>query len=277
MTNTHLTVAIPDAINSLPPRSRRGGGRNHQVFWSSSNQNVLAHELGSLSFSARTVTPKQHVTFGRKQSSFSFISRKTRTEQQGEGPWELLLAKNLEVEPAVVSYAFHNLETTWSDKNIVARSYGPDAIWADVHGQVVCAEVKASESYFSEPDTSALCAAATEGLETLDVHFLKLTGDALQEDRRRAFNISRAFADRLTALSPHQIDVARNRLAERETAVGELGELMGVQPSSALQAVNALMVRRYAAYDLSAPVTLDLLVGEAPAPAATRNIWNIGG
>ncbi|MBD8736235.1 hypothetical protein [Sphingomonas sp. CFBP 13706] len=269
-------IVIPDVFDALPARCRRGGGRAHEPYWTTATPEIGEAEFRSAAFGARSIEPKTIVNFGRKRLTFSYLSAKTGTGQQGEGPWEYLLAKYLEGEPTIVKYQFHGIETVWTNGGTVLRSYGPDATWVDTNGTITCAEVKASDGYFAEPDTHVLCNAAEEGLASIDVSFARITGDALQADRRRAYNVATVFADRLTSVSEKQVDLARDRLAGGDVALGRLGEILGARPSTALQTINALMVGRHLAYDLSEPATPDMRISAAPAILRATDIHSIG-
>lgn len=276
MADTTIHVTVPDVFAALPPKCRRVGGRNHEPYWTGATSPSTLTDFGSATFTACSIAPRTMVTFGRRRSTFSFNSVKTSTVQQGDGPWEFALAMHLEVLPDVSDYQMHNLSTVWTVDGSVLQEYGPDAIWADVAGYVTCAEVKASAAYFALPETKSLCDAAEAGLATYDVRFARVTGDALQEDRRQSFNVKRAFLDRTTPISRQQRDAARNRLAGGDTALGRLAEIVGARPGGALRTINALLVRGHAAYDLTRSIDPDMPIKAAPTTAVTPAIRAIG-
>jgi hypothetical protein len=265
MTITHQDPVV-DQFNSLPASCRRGGGRSHVTYWRADAPSPLTDPTGTrVTFRAAQTAPV--VNFGRKRLTFSFRSARTGTVQQGEGPWELLLAKYLETTPSVHAYSLHAHRAMLTSPDGIA-TYGPDAVWAEVDGSVTCAEVKASSSYFSQPTTAAMLDVVEKGLTAGGIRFARITGDALQADRRRHFNVCRAFMDGLGSFDDRLASRAREVLANGPVALGRLGELLGVSGTYRLRVVNALMVRHVAAYDLSAAVTPDLAVSDAP----TRNV-----
>lgn len=265
MTKTASRTTTIDQFTALPASSRRGGGRAHEVYWTASKPSRIT-DPAATSFSFGSHEPAPIVSFGRKSQTFSFLSVRTGTVQQGEGPWEFLLAKHLETVPHVSGYRLHGHRAILVGPDGEKSSYGPDAVWADIDGAVTCAEVKASAGYFAEPATVALLEVTERGLAAGGIRFARITGDALREDRRREFNVCRAFADGLGRIGDDVADRAQDALAGGPLALGALGERLGIDAPSRVRVVNALMVRRIAAYDLSDAVTPDLCVTAAPLP-----------
>lgn len=262
MITAEQTTAI-DQFTALPPPCRRGGGRTHEAYWKASKPSPIT-EPDAMGFSFGPASPAPIVSFGRKKSTFSFLSRRTGSIQQGEGPWEFLLAKHLETLPAVQNYQMHGHRAVLTDPEGGETRYGPDAVWSGVDGTVTCAEVKASAGYFAEPATVALLHVTERGLAAAGIRFARITGDALQEDRRRAFNVCRAFTDGLGQLDGAVEARAREALARGPLSLAELSEHVGIDARSRVRVLNALLVRRIAAYDLSDAVTPDLRVAAAP-------------
>jgi hypothetical protein len=260
-----------DQFAALPARFRRGGGRAHEVYWRASKPSPLT-EPDAMRFSFGPAGPARIVSFGRKRMTFSYRSVRTGLLQQGEGPWELLLAKHLETLPAVHDYRLHGHRATLTDPDGGKTEYGPDAVWAGVDGTVTCAEVKASDSYFAEPSTAMLLAVTERGLAAAGIRLARITGDSLTMDRRRAFNVCRAFADGLGGIDGNLVARARDALAGGPLSLASLGERLGVHTASRVRVVNALMVRRVAAYDVTDAVTPDLRVTSAPAAESTPDL-----
>ncbi|MGA1799320.1 hypothetical protein VH567_11135 [Sphingomonas sp. 4RDLI-65] len=263
MTTTASRTTTIDQFSALPASSRRGGGRAHEVYWTASKPSPIT-DPAATSFSFGSYDPGPIVNFGRKRLTFSFLSARTGTVQQGESPWEFLLAKHLETLPSVGAYRLHGHRAVLVGPDGETSSYGPDAVWTGIDGTVTCAEVKASAGYFAEPATAALLDVAERGLAAGGIRFARITSDALREDRRREFNVCRAFADGRGRIGEAVPDRARDALAGGPLALGALGERLGIDASSRVRIVNALMVRRIAAYDLSDAVTPDLCVTAAP-------------
>ncbi len=263
-----------DQFTALPPSCRRGGGRAHEVYWSSSKPSPIT-EPEAMGFTFGPAGPARIVNFGRKRSTFSYLSKRTGSIQQGEGPWEFLLAKHLETLPHVGDYRLHGHRALLVDPDGKTSEYGPDAVWAGIDGSVTCAEVKASAGYFAEPATVALLDVTEQGLAAAGIRFARITGDALQEDRRRAFNVCRAFADGLGRFDAALAVRAREALAGGPLSLAELAEDLRVGPGSRVRVLNALLVRRIATYDLSDAVTPDLRVAAAPPSQPSPDIANL--
>lgn len=258
-----------DQFTALPQSCRRGGGRAHEVYWKASRPSSIT-EPEAMAFSFGPAGPARIVNFGRKRMTFSYLSSRTGTIQQGEGAWELMLAKHLETLPQVRDYMLHGHRAVLRDPEGGTTTYGPDAVWSTIDGTVTCAEVKASAGYFAEPATAVLLEVAERGLAAADIRFARITGDALQQDRRRSFNVCRAFADGSSRIDDSLVARAQEALAGGPLGLGELGERMRVDTRSRVRIVNALLVRQVLAYDLSDAVTPDLRVAAAspPKPAA---------
>ena len=268
--NTRITGI--DQFTSLPVPCRRGGGRAHVVYWDGSAPSPLTDPANTAFSFGAIADPARIVSFGRKRSTFSFLSERTGTVQQGEGPWEYLLAKSLETDPAVHVYQLHGHRASLTDADGGKSVYGPDAVWAAVDGTITCAEVKATDSYFAEPATAALLDVTERGLAAAGIRFARVTGDTLREDRRRDFNVRRAFADGLGRLQDGLVDRARDVLAGGSVSLARLGERLGVAPDSRVRVVNRLMVRHAAAYDLTDAVTPDLRVTAASVADAAPDL-----
>ncbi len=261
MTVTDPTVTI-DQFSALPATCGRGGGRSHDVYWRATDPSPLT-DPATAHFAFRTVEPERTVNFGRKRLTFSFHSVRTGQVQQGEGPWELLLAKHLETTPDGGPYRLHGHRAWFTHDDGSVTTYGPDAVWTDADGHVVCGEVKASDGYFAEPATAALLAAAERGLATAGIRLARITGNALCADRRRRFNVCRAFADGLGRLDEHLEQQARDVLAGGSVSLARLGERLEVDDANRVRVLNSLLVRRVASYDLSAAITPDLEISAA--------------
>lgn len=270
MTTVQHNTGI-DQFAALPARSRRGGGRAHDVYWRASKPSPLT-ESEAMRFSFGPAGPARLVSFGRKRMTFSYHSVRTGLVQQGEGPWELLLAKHLETLPAIHDYRLHGHRASLIDPEGVKTEYGPDAVWTGIDGTVTCAEVKASDGYFAEPFTAMLLAVTERGLAAAGIRLARITGDALSMDRRRAFNVCRAFADGLGGIDENLVARAQDALAGGPLSLARLGERLGVHAASRVRAVNALMVRRAAAYDVTEAVTPDLRVTSAPAAKSAPDL-----
>ena len=270
MITADQTTAI-DQFTALPSSCRRGGGRAHEVYWSASDHSAIT-EPGATQFSFGASGPVPIVNFGRKRLTFSFRSNRTGTVQQGEGPWEFLLAKHLDTLPFVSDYRLHGHRAVLTHPDGRETVYGPDAVWSGVDGTVTCAEVKASDGYFAEPATAALLDVTERGLATGGIRLARITGDSLQDDRRRTFNVCRAFADGLGRIDDALLARARDALAGGPLSLASLGDRLGVDARSRVRVVNALMVRHAAAYDLSDAVTPDLRVTAAPIAKPTPDL-----
>lgn len=268
-----------DPIHELPSRARRAAGRFHQpAFALTDGGHAIARQVYGAFAAVRSVAPEPIVTFNRKRSTFIFLSAKTGTTQEGEGPWEYALAKELEVNPFCADYQMHGSQLSFEADDGNVRKYGPDVVYWSFDTGLTMAEVKANAVWFGLPEVRAMSDRAADGLADLDIAFAEVCGDELRADRRRAYNVSRAFADRTTQFSPAQREAVRNRIAEHgPVPLGDLARTLDVPRPAVLQTVNAMMVRRDVAYDLASMVDDDTAVVLPPrAPADMPDIRRIG-
>ena len=274
-----LTSKRFDPFDVLPPRARRPVGRHHQPAFGSVTEipPVARNSPGALAC-VRSITPEPIVSFGRKRSTFIFLSAKTGTTQEGEGPWEYELAREFETNPLVSDYQMHGAQLKFDGAadGAPGRRYRPDAVYWSFETGVTMAEVKATESWFGLPDVRGLADRAREALARVGITFAEVSGDALRADRRRAYNVARAFADRTTAVSDRQRGAVLSLLAGGEAPFGRVAETLRVPAPGSLQALNSLMVRGHVSYDLSCRIDEDMEVVGAPArPADMPDIRRI--
>jgi hypothetical protein len=263
-----IRIRIPDPLDCLPERARSSGGRYHEhPFYSSilTEPPILTCEPASYELSAiQSGLVSSAVTFRRKQSTFSFLSLKSGRTQMGESPYELQNAQEKEVDPICVDFQLPGPRLCW-DSPEGPRHYTADAISTDVSALITVDEVKASESYFREPSYSALMDRVEEDLSGINVKFRKITGDQMERQRRRRFNVTRLFGDRFTAFGPRQIDAIENLFSQHpEQPLGRLEANLGVDARISGHIVNALMCARHLRYDLDAQLTADSIVRPVP-------------
>jgi len=269
-----LCIRVPDPLACQHPRGRTLGGRFHQHPYFAlvtTAREATASRPGWRLIGVESVEHRSKVTFHLTQTSFQYLSVKTGSLQSGLGPWELLNAKEMEVDPHRVAYQTHGIRLRYDTPDGEA-TYGPDSIEVDAEGVLAATEVKASQSYFAEPEYASLMRLAERDLPTVGIRFIKRTGDEMTavERRRRVYNINRAFDDRFSRFDARQLAAAADLFAAEgpEVPLGRMGEAMGLHPSSALQVINALMCTRHLAYDLDEFVCPDTALRAVP-PAKT--------
>lgn len=214
------------------------------------------------------------LTFNRKAATFSEFSMKSRRTQTGESVWERMNYKEKEVDPHWVDFQLHGVKLQWQTETGL-KTYTPDAIATNEHGDVVVEEVKASPTYFHDPEYALLLERAETELAKLKIQFRKVTGDDLEASPRRRYNIATAFADRFTAYSTKQAEAVQSLLCIEggATARGRVEEVIGGNPLVARKIVNAMMCARLVRYDLnSAPGRDDLVSAVSPLSGRLRDI-----
>ena len=273
-----VTIRIPDHLMCLSPRSRMTGGRNHNhpmyCATISSPPSALVSDPGSWTLKGiSAVEPECHVTFRRKQSTFSFLSVKAGRTQTGESHWEFLNAMEKEIDPQYVDYQLHGIVVRF-ECNEGARRYTVDSVAVTAEGSIVAEEAKASASYFAEPGYAALMTGVEKALATVRIEFRKVHGDQMQRARRRLYNITTAFNDRFTAFDQRQLDRVLDRLAtEGAVPMRRIEESIGGNTAASRRIVNAMMCARHLAYDLDDLVDDDAAV--SPPPPVAKQLPDI--
>ncbi len=272
-----LALKIPDPFDVMNGRAKKSGGRNrtHPLFSTTTSEPAVIR--GSTPhWDAFFAVPAASIalTFNRKAATFSEFSMKSRRTQTGESGWERMNYKEKEVDPHWVDFQLHGIKLQWrTDTGI--KTYTPDVIAANEHGDVVVEEVKASPTYFHDPEYALLLERAEAELAKLNIQFRKVTGDDLEASPRRRYNIAAAFADRFTAYSEKQTEAVQRLLCVEGGAAarGRVEEAMGGNPMVARKIVNAMMCARLVRYDLnSAPARDDLVSAVPPLSARPRDI-----
>lgn len=265
-----LAISIQDHFDCLPERARRQHGKYHlHPHWSATTSDaavVAACDPPHWSMSrVSAIEPYYHITHRRKQSTFGFLSRKNGFTQTGESTWELHRAKELEIDPLVIDYQLGGLQIEFVTPQ-GKRHYTPDTVVSTATGHVVAEEVKASPTYFHEPEYRLLMTQVESGLASIGISFRKLDADEMRQNRRRCYNVAKAFDDRFAAFGPLQLDAVQNALAKDGggASVGQLTEAMRLHPATALQAINAMMCKRHVSYDLNLPVGRETKVSFPP-------------
>ncbi len=261
-----VPLSIPDYLDCLPARARSQNGTHHlHPYWSATTSEAAVVTACDLTawrvIRISSMNPYHHVTHRRMQSTFSFLSRKTGYTQTGESFWELLRGMELEIDPCVTNFQLGGLRMYWTTPHGL-RHYTPDTVLTTTTGQIFAEEVKASASYYHEPEYRSLMNRAEQGLGAVGIGFNRLDADQLRENRRRCYNIAKAFDDRFAAFGPPHHDAVQNALAKTNqgVAIGELAEAMGLHWGSAMQVINAMMCERVVSYDLNRPVSQETMV-----------------
>ncbi|MEL0254124.1 MAG: hypothetical protein VW935_19625 [Novosphingobium sp.] len=272
-----------DPFTVLPERARRSHGRFHThprdnySLLVDSAEAVVPYRPTWQTVTIKSIEPVHQVTFRKKKSTFAFLSLKNGRTQTGESYWELLRAKALEVDPAILDYQSSALRMIFSNDD-GDRRYTADMLAIDDCGRVMVEEVKASWSYFRQPDYAQLMAEVQSACDASSLQLNRITGDNLESDRRRSYNISRAFDDRFAAFDITHEDLVSNAFAKSGGAIefGDIASSLGLSWQHSLTILNALMCQRLVAYDLGECVCPDLqILCPSPTVAATADIRSI--
>jgi hypothetical protein len=270
-----ITIKVPNAQECLPERARPPQGLFHvHPYWSPivTDGGVNFPEKRPLKWEfkgASAITPVCQTNFRRRQYTFSYLSLKNGHSQTGESAGEQHRAKELEVDPNIVDYSLGGIRLRYDTPN-GQRVYTPDSISVSADGQITVEEVKASGSYFAVPDYGALMRLVGKDLQRLGVVFSKRHSDEICEQRVRCFNVSTAFDDRFTKVSPHQWATVLNVLTKESAgaSLDVITEALALPYSSSRKIVNAMMCKRALAYDLNQPLTRASQITTAPKVTA---------
>ena len=272
-----LALKIPDPFDVMNGRAKKSGGQNrtHPLFSTTTSEPAIIGASSPLwnKFCAVPAAPMA-LTFNRKAATFSEFSMKSRRTQTGESGWERMNYKEKEVDPHWVDFQLHGIKLQWQTDTGV-KTYTPDMIAANEHGDVVVEEVKASPTYFHDPEYALLLERAEAELAKLNVQFRKVTGDDLEASPRRRYNIAAAFADRFTAYSEKQTEAVRSLLCVEGGAAarGQVEEAIGGNLLVARKIVNAMMCARLIRSDLNSAPARDSLVSTVrPLSGRLRDI-----
>lgn len=272
-----LALKIPDPLDVMNIRVKKSGGRNrtHPLFSATTSEPAVARASSPLwdKFCAVPAAPMA-LTFNRKAATFSEFSMKSRRTQTGESGWERMNYKEKEVDPHWVDFQLHGLKLQWQTEAGV-KTYTPDLIATNEYGDVIVEEVKASPTYFHDPEYALLLERAEVELAKLNIQFRKVTGDDLEASPRRRYNVATAFADRFTVYSAEQAEAVQSLLCAEGGAAarGRVEEEIGGNPLVARKIVNAMMCARLVRCDLnSAPSRDDLVAAVPPISVRLRDI-----
>lgn len=266
-------LRIPDPLECLPPRARRSYGSNHfHPHWSATTTTNATSQpevnwAESDVLSINSIEPYYHITHNRKQFTFAYLSRKNGRTQTGESWWEYCHARRLEVDPQVADYQLGGLRLTWQTKSGI-RHYTPDAVRLGASGIVSADEVKASTSYFHEPNYAAQMDHVEASLAAEGMGFSKVDGDSMLQRRRMHYNISKAFDDRFAKFGEREIEALYIAINDNQVgaSVSEIAQEMHLHPASALQVINAMMCSGLVTYDLECPTNSETIVRLFPKP-----------
>lgn len=272
-----LKIRMPDILACIPRNARRTGGRHHRRPGISELNEISGDSIPDWGIArVQSVVSAPAVTFHSRSSTFDFFSVKTRRVVYGIGPHEFAHARELEADPYTADFGLQGLRAVWNAEG--RDHYTADSVALMADGRVVGTEVKASESYFQDPKYAAVMWNAARSFEAAGITFAKVTGDGMDDNRRRSWNVSRVFHDRGTRFGEREISAVTNLLtaAGSPVALGRVQEVLSDNASVARQMVNAMMCARHLAYDLNAAVTSDTEVNSAPRIAKPTDIRRIG-
>jgi len=267
-----LSIEIPDRLTSMPRRARRSGGsrRTHPLYAPLTAVAPAITKSNSWQLAEIRSNPDStEVTFHSKRATFAFFSRKSGRTQTGESHYEFANAMEKEVDPNIVDFQLQGIQMGWSADGH-DKTYTPDAVTLDASGLITVEEVKASSSYFFDPEYRILMEAAASDLARLGIRFRKVSGEQMERARRRQANVARAFMDRSTAFGPRHVDAVENLFAvDRRQPLGRIEEALGVDLRIANMMVNAMLCARHLSYDLDRQLCADTVVTPAPRCVAT--------
>lgn len=264
------TITVPDPFDCQPARARTTGGVNRQhPCWSplTTQQPSIADDADWQLSGIQSKPDSSKVTFHSRRATFSFLSHKSGRTQTGESHYEFQNAQEKEVDPNVVDYQLQGIEMHWDVAGSVKR-YTPDAVALDAQGMITVEEVKATPSYFADPEYRSIMTAAQTSLARIGIAFRKVTGSEMERARRRRHNVERAFMDRSTAFGAKHVAAVEELFASNpEQPMGRLKERLAMEPRIASMVVNAMMCARHLTYDLNLRIGADTLVVAPTAPA----------
>jgi hypothetical protein len=267
-----LSIKIPDRVTSMPRRARRSGGtrRTHPLYTPLTTEAPAITKACSWQLTGLRSNPDStEVTFHSKRATFAFLSRKSGRTQTGESHYEFANAMEKEVDPNIVDFQLQGIRMRWTADG-EERTYTPDAVTLDASGLITVEEVKASPSYFVDPEYRILMNAAASDLGRLGIRFRKVSGEEMERARRRQANVARAFMDRSTAFGSRHVDAVENLFAvDRRQPLGRIEEALGVDLRIANMMVNAMLCARHLSYDLDRQLCADTVVTPAPRCIAT--------
>ena len=193
---------------------------------------------------------------------------KPRRAQYFEGPYETALWRVLEMTPTIVDYQFQPIQMLWDTSDGRTVHYTTDAIYATDAGEVVVEEVKATQAYFDRSDTRDLMELFETRILTTGARFVRRTSRRIAEPTYWR-TVKDAFDDRRTAYGEADVDRAHEAIVRvgGTAPLGAVIEAVGGPAREAHAKLNAMMVARTVAIDLSAPPMGDTEV-TIPAPPA---------
>ena len=259
-----VNIAIPPAIECRPARANQIGGRYRvHPSWTpwavGAGQSDAEVQWGAARI--HSVDAPMAVTFHQVAGTFAGLSTKMGCVMSGMGPHEHAKWKDLETNPSIAAYLLQGVRATWDD-----HFYTADYVAHDATLGIVAGEVKADRSYFLDADYGVTMRHADEAFRNADIEFRKETGPQIRGSQTKRRNVDRAFRDRFTGFDQKQEAQVQNRLAKKETALGELEELLRADSRVARTVIHAMLCKRVLAFDLNLPVTPDTLVSVPPAP-----------
>jgi hypothetical protein len=192
-------LRIRSPLECAPDRAFKRGGR----FQIHPKYSLLADEETTLTedpsewnlISIRSIEPKVHTTFNRVQPTFSDYDLKSRRTQTGESHHEFNNYIWRAADPDIVDLQLGGLQLSYEHEG-GPRTYTADCVYLTADGHLFADEVKASNSYFNEPDYKARLKRVEADLAAVGIGFNRVVASHVRELRVRRHNLTRAFLDR---------------------------------------------------------------------------------
>ena len=265
-------LRVPDPLDCAPRRAFATGGK-YQLHPTLQMLLERNSDIGDDRFDGGRVTiqsiePRNHMTWNRKQTTFHDRCIKALRTQTGDSHNEFFHYIEEAMNPKTVDLQLHGIRVTY-EKDSEQEEIYPDAVVLHADGQIFVDEVKASRSYFLEPEYRRKMDRLKRDLAKVGIIFREIDRSDQPGLRRRRYNVLRAFIDRHTRYSGAQRDAVHARIVAGAgtAAMAEVEEALGVHPTLRRMIVHAMLGRRDLAFDLDRQITADTKVTMAPALA----------
>ncbi|MHB9879008.1 hypothetical protein ACSMXM_05010 [Pacificimonas sp. ICDLI1SI03] len=203
--------------------------------------------------------------YNKVYSTTADYSDKARRQQFHEGPHEANYHYWLSVNPHCSDFQFQPLEFTFTGEAGSVR-YTPDLAIELVTGEIVLAEIKASQAFFDQPEVRRLACEAETHLAQHGVLFARLKGDDF--DRITLQTIMEVFVDRRAVYSEHELTqvIEAIRRGGGDIKLDKAIHILGGPEREARAKLNSMMADRMLDVDVSLPFTHLTPVREALPP-----------
>lgn len=216
----------------------------------------------------------QLATYHKKKPTFMALSHKTKRLVSEESPWENLYRVLWNLDPDVLDFEGQGLTITLvTPDHPDGALYTIDAILAmsdGLHGH----EIKASGSYFLDPDQMQLMVNVTDVLGLAGITMHKSTANALLSNRRLLDNLSYGRIHQYDTVPPDECEAVRRALSDGPKTYGDLKSLLGSDFRIQKAKAFSLLAKRLLRFDLAERLT-DQSIVTAPLACSIPDIRNI--